>query len=353
MTVEGKNASVHFVDLEEKLDEKKVDYIEEDDIFYGYNDENETKKQKKVRIKNEPEAQQPSSSRLMETIKRQETRVRKDTLNNPKFSRKRQMTKKLSRPKLDEKEAYSKAIQFYLKDNYTLFEYQGYDPLLLKGGFDEGSSEDSQEATNEPDERSNLQTHNFDFPESDGQTYSRMVGWKGEMHVPPVFKEKYQLSIWKIDPFGVVKIKNRYFTPNESRASDTKFSGFSLSLSLDEQTMLMVERENENHKELVVISFDIYSLETITETTVNIADTSIKNEPFFQGPNSELNMNYKGPFQISENLPKIVSWNFGTYLLSAVSTAPNSRVIYKFNIYNTKTGALVSTINRASNDLLK
>lgn len=342
-----------FHGLDKKLEKKKENHVEDNDIFYAYNDDNETKKQKKVRIKEDSDTFKPSKTRLMETIKRDETRVRRDTLNNPKFSRVRKITKKLSKPKLDDKEAYAKAVDLFLKDNYTLFEYQGYDPLLLKSGLEDESSDESGEIRIEPDERSQLNTQNFEYPESDGQSYSRMVGWNGEMNVPPVFKEKYQLSIWKIDPFGVVKIRNKYFTPNESRASEINFSGFKLSLSLDEQTMLMVEKENEKQRDLVIISFDIYSLETINETLVSIVDTSIKNEHYYQGVGSELNINYRGPFQISESLPKIISWNFGTYLLSAVSTSPTSRVIYKFDIYNTQTGALVSTINRASNDLLK
>lgn len=316
----------------------------------------ETKKEKKLRFKQEKELQK----KLRQEIKREETLRKKEAKmmgkNNDalKFFRKKTLAKKMPKLIQDENDVYDKAVELYLKDKFKLFEYQSVNPLLLKK--DDDQEEDSEESSIlvgvEPDERSKLPTHEFEIPESDGQTFSKMEGWKGGMHVPSVFKHSYQLSIWKIDAFGVVKIVNKYFTPRSSRATATKFPGFILQLSMDEQTMLMVEKDQERAREFIVISFDLYSLDILSETSVSVVDESIREEPYYQGKSSELNMYYKGPCEIGDQVAKVTSWNFGNFILAGVSTSSQSRIIYKYRVYNTKTSSLVSTIVRGGNSML-
>ena len=52
-------------------------------------------------------------------------------------------------------------------------------------------------------------------------------------------------------------------------------------------------------------------------------------------------------------MSKISSWNFGKYLISGVSTSWQSRIIYKFMIYNLKTSSLIWTIDRNASKYLK
>ena len=173
------------------------------------------------------------------------------------------------------------------------------------------------------------------------------------MYTPPAFRESFQLSIWKIEPYGTVKIVNKYFTPKTQRATDFDFPGFTLQLSMDEQTMLMVEKDHEKHKELLVVSFDMYNLEILNEMLVSVVDESIRNEPYYQGIGSEDNTNYKGPYQINSNMSKIASWNFGTYLICGVSTSCKSRIIYKFVVYNLRTSSYICTIERHTEKALE
>lgn len=346
----------YFSELGDNLKNIRQTKMENEELDYDYPDNDETKKQKKVRIHEERElfadlASNPN--RMRETVKRNEPRMIQNDVHETKFMRKKTMLKKISKPMKDSKAIYDKALQMYLKENYTLFEYQGLDPQLLKANLEDDYDSDDSSMHRRPDDRSKLRTNDFNSPESDGQTFSRCKGWNGEMYVPPVFKERYQLSLWKIDNFGVVKISNMYFTPKAEKAVDKNFVGFRLKLSMDEQTMLMIEKKDGKQKSLLVISFDVYNLTIISETSVPVADDSIRNEPYYQGLASELDILYRGPYRVSDQVPRVTSWNFGDYLMTGISTICKSNIIYKYNIYNTKTTTLMNTIDRTSNELLE
>ena len=225
-------------------------------------------------------------------ISRKLTKGLSEQIAKIKWMRKRENIK-LSRKNLEERNIYDKAIELYIRDNYDLFKYQGYNRLLTNQ--DQDSEERSDYEQNSMDFEMPSK-EDFDEFESSGTKFSLFNGWKGWMYIPPVFKESYQLSMWKIEQFGVVKVMNKYFTPKTSKATGFDFPGFTLELSLDEQTMLMVEKDHEKHKELVVISFDMYTLEILNEMWVSVVDESIRNESFYQGKSSEQDMYYKGPF---------------------------------------------------------
>ena len=262
--------------------------------------------------------------------------------------RKRDLTKHFK--SFNEKNTYEMAIELYTKHNYKLFQYQGYDNLLINQELIS-----DRKGKYEPKLAKHLKYSTEDFEEfkSGEWDFCPVIGWNGGMYTPPAFRESFQLSIWKIEPYGTVKIVNKYFTPKNQRATDFDFPGFTLQLSMDEQTMLMVEKDHEKHKELLVVSFDMYSLEILNEMLVSVVDESIRNEPYYQGIESEDNMNYKGPYQINSNMSKIASWNFGTYLICGVSTSCKSKIIYKFVVYNLKTSSYICTIDRNKHKYLK
>ena len=174
---------------------------------------------------------------------------------------------------VDEKNIYEMAIELYSKHNYSLFQYQGYDNLLLKNGLD---SDVDSEVEHAQAKHSQHLKQDFEEFKSSGLNFCPVIGWNGGMYTPPAFRESFQLSIWKIEPYGTVKIVNKYFTPKNQRANDFDFPGFTLQLSMDEQTMLMVEKDHEKHKELLVVSFDMYSLEILNEMLVSVVDESIR-----------------------------------------------------------------------------
>jgi hypothetical protein len=255
----------------------------------------------------------------------------KSDVNDKKtrFFRRKTGKKKLNKFLQTESDIYDQAIELYLKDKYTLFKYQGYNPLILRREDiqkkDHESESESRSGSGteteqeviqiEPDESSKLITDDFEIPEGDGQTFSRMEGWNGNMYIPPVFMNSYQLSIWKVDAFGVVKVINKYFTPKNNRANELKFPGFSLEISLDEQTMIAIERETDNQSNQIAIAFDPYSLEILSELTLNTVDITIRNQPYYQGQISEVLPNYECHYKLADQVPKITSWNFGEYVI--------------------------------------
>lgn len=254
----------------------------------------------------------------------------------------------------EENNVYDRAIELFLNDKFKLFEYQNYNPLFsMKANDSDSDNDHDKPKVKEIDERSKLTKESFKEFTYLEQDFAQINGWKGGMYVPPAFKDSYQLSIWKIENFGVIKVIDKYFTPKTRRAADYEFPGFVLELSLDEQTMLMVERDHEKQRELLVVSFDMYNLEILSEMLVSVVDESIRSEDYYQGKRSEQDMYYKGPYQIGDRVPKITSWNFGNYIISGVSTSWKSRIMYKFRVYNSKTSNLITTIDRSTDEILE
>lgn len=316
---------------------------------------NEIEKQEKLK-------QQQYEKQLEEEIKMMKAKKPKKAM----FKRKKDGPLRLNKLDQEDRDIWEKGIELYLKDKYKLFEYQSYDPIMLKynetlGGPQQESDDDSEEEkepkvklTRTPtDDRNELNKEDFQEFESGGQLYSMMKGWKGEMFIPAAFKSNYQLSIWKIDDFGVVKVQDKYFTLKNKRASSVNFPGFSLQLSLDEQTMLMIEKDQEKNRDLLVVSFDLYSLEILSELLIDTVDESIKNEKYYRGKAAESDSNYNGPYQIGGDIPKVNSWNFGKLILGLVTSSINSRIVYKFRIYNASSKSVQNTIVRGGHNLLK
>ena len=241
-----------------------------------------------------------------------------------KFIRPKTIQKKQNKAEKEDNEIWDRAIELYLKDNDKLLDYKGYSPIMLRHNENlethldsDEESEQNEKDKAEPDERNQLLQNDFEEIDSGGEVYTSLQGWKGNMYVPPAFRCNYQISIWKTDEYGVVKIQEKYFTPENKRASDIKFQGFNLQLSLDEQTMLMIEKDQEKQRDLLVISFDLYSLEILSEILVDTVDESIADEPYYRGRAAETQES--GPYHIGEYIPKITSWNFGKLILAMVT----------------------------------
>lgn len=56
---------------------------------------------------------------------------------------------------------------------------------------------------------------------------------------PGIIREKLQISLWKVDECGVVKTKDRYFTPKHKRFRSPYFSGFQIVPSIDKVTLVV------------------------------------------------------------------------------------------------------------------
>lgn len=78
--------------------------------------------------------------------------------------------------------------------------------------------------------------------------------------------------MWKVGSRGVIKIKNSYFTPELAEIGNPDFGGFEVKMSIDHQNIVLVENHSNNKdtnkSTLVVLIFDLYTLDKISEFEV-------------------------------------------------------------------------------------
>lgn len=74
---------------------------------------------------------------------------------------------------VDEKNIYEMAIELYSKHNYNLFQYQGYDNLLLNKGLD---SDVDSEVEHAQDKHSQHLKQDFEEFKSSGLNFCPVIG---------------------------------------------------------------------------------------------------------------------------------------------------------------------------------
>ena len=81
---------------------------------------------------------------------------------------------------------------------------------------------------------------------------------------------------------GVSKIKNSYFTPELAEIGNPDFGGFEVKMSLDHQNIVLVENHSNNKdtnkNTLVVLVFDLYTLDKISECEVENVNSEYLDE---------------------------------------------------------------------------
>ena len=101
---------------------------------------------------------------------------------------------------------------------------------------------------------------------------------EGIEYQPPIMRCKYQISIWKFDQYGLVKIKDRYFNiKNEPKPDDISSSDdFTLQLdtSIDSKNIVVKQSKTNLFDTQIVLVLDPYSLEILSETVVSVIDNS-------------------------------------------------------------------------------
>ena len=80
-----------------------------------------------------------------------------------------------------------------------------------------------------------------------------------------ITREAFQLGIWKVDHFGVGRVKDEYFTPTTKRVLDLDFTGFRIANSLDLNTIVLVESFPQDIDKILVLTFDAFTLKMKTE----------------------------------------------------------------------------------------
>ena len=105
-----------------------------------------------------------------------------------------------------------------LKENNILFEYQGYDESMkpeevLDKNLAIYMNNDADALRH--DEYFEPDPYRYSsYTETDiNMIYSEIPDYEGMRYIPPLFREEFEISIWKIDTQNHLKIKNSYFTP--------------------------------------------------------------------------------------------------------------------------------------------
>ena len=178
-------------------------------------------------------------------------------------------------------------------------------------------------------------------------TYSPIPKYENMSYVPPPFREKYELWIWKIDSRGYCKIKSSYFSPDLIQKEMRCVRMFEVRMSLDNQTMILFENSTAPSTGLrTVLVFDIYTLDKIQEMKVDLVNQDyLKYENY--NKENDLNTPQFGAFwATNEGFPKIACWNEGKYILAWVGAQAKSNVIYEFRVYNTETLKIIWNFDR-------
>ena len=123
-----------------------------------------------------------------------------------------------------------------------------------------------------------------------------------------VLNHSHQLSIWKFDAFGCVKIREKYFTPN-LRGEGESYNDFVMQLSIDKETILLYEEPYGRH-EIATMVFDINTLEKLAELKVQVVDPDIPEEMDLEisGHNEIYNNSPHQPYATQYDLPIVQSW---------------------------------------------
>ena len=118
-------------------------------------------------------------------------------------------------------------------------------------------------------------------------------------------------------------------------------------MGLDGQTLMLVQYDKVERK--LVLMFDIYTLDKITEMFVNTCNPSIA-----ENYDYNKDIDYNHPVSVDSNrtdgfFPRISWWDSGNYILVGVGAAPLSVVYHEFRIYSSEKHKILGNFNRNSN----
>jgi hypothetical protein len=119
---------------------------------------------------------------------------------------------------------------------------------------------------------------------------------------------------------------------------------------MDNQTIMLVENDYTKGI-LIVILFDLYTLDKITEMPVNVVKSEIADSKGYDKINDQYSPEYADECPTARDFPKISCWSNednSENILVGVGAAPDSKCIYEFRIYDSQTGKISGTFKRQS-----
>ena len=210
---------------------------------------------------------------------------------------------------VDPKSHYYRAVDMYLQEHQKVLKFRSLDEALDK---DEYVDSDESFITESDLENS----FNEDDPADavEGVSFREMPQHEDIKYVSPLFRHRYEISIWRVDSYSVHKVKHSYFTPTSDKIDDPKFSDFEMDVSLDRQTLILYEKDSQTVDTLILI-FDAYTLDKIYEIDMNtIDDVDLSKYPDYKRSDdfNSPSVGYYCPTNMKVN--KFQCWDHGNYL---------------------------------------
>lgn len=221
-------------------------------------------------------------------------------------------------------EVFDRAVDLYLQEKSRVLRYKSLEPSLMKANIQITSEDEDFESDTEFLSDSDFDEQN-EFDDQMSIEFKELPKYFGYRYTPPPIKHQYELSIWKTDSYGTIKVKSSYFTPECDRTKKFNFVGLKMDISIDNETLVIYEKVS-NHKESLVMLFDIYTLDKIIEDEINTINKL--NKTFSENYNEDEDF-YRpedGDFcPTSVNFPKFTSFARGKYILISVGDHAKSK----------------------------
>jgi hypothetical protein len=127
---------------------------------------------------------------------------------------------------------------------------------------------------------------------------------------------------------------------------------FDVRIAMDNQTIMLVENDSTKEK-LIVILFDLYTLDKITEIAVNTVSSVLADTPDYDEYADKWSSDYSSNCPTVRDFPKISCWSNGhgsEYILVGVGAKPDSKIIYEFRVYDSQSGSIIGNFNRLTHE---
>ena len=119
-------------------------------------------------------------------------------------------------------------------------------------------------------------------------------------------------------------------------------------MGLDDQTMMLVQENNNGGKQLILM-FDVYTLNKISEFYVNIWDPILAESSDYKESEDLYSPNFAQNNRTVASFPRISCWNNGSYVLVGVGAKPLSRIYPEFRVYDADQNKIIGNFNRNLN----
>jgi hypothetical protein len=228
----------------------------------------------------------------------------------------------LDEPGKINQEIFDRAADLYLEEKSKMLTYKTMDPSLNKADVQISSDDEYSSSDSDSDTEFNEQN---EFDDKLTIEFKELPKYQGFQYTPPPIKHKYEISIWKTNSYGVVKIKSSYFTPESDKINDLNFSGFKMDISIDKETIILYEKSSKQ-KESLVMLFDIYTLDTIFEDDINTINKENKTYTKKYDQDQDFYHPEQGKFcPTSPDFPRFSSFGNGKFILVSVGDHPKSK----------------------------